>query len=74
MRPRDSRGRYTKISSQNSHIFGDKTPLSSRNPRERCTSNQKQENNTHKILGQQVGETTKSNSAGIETKLLQRNY
>ena len=66
MRSRDNRGRYTKISSQNFHIFGEKNPSSSRNPREWYISNQKEGNNTQKILGQQVGEKIKSNSARIE--------
>ena len=71
MRPRDSRGRYTKISSNKFHIFWDKTPSSSRNPWERYTSNQKEENNARDILGQQVGETIKSNPARMETESIQ---
>ena len=68
MRPRDSRGRYTKISSQNTPIFWDRTPSSSRNPRERYTSNKKEESNTQEIVGQQLEETVKSNSIGVKTK------
>ena len=72
MRPRDSRGRYTKISSKNSPIFGDKTPSLSRNPRERYMSNQREEDITQEILGKQVEETIKSNSVGTKNESPQK--
>ena len=72
MRPRDSRGRYTKISSQNFPIFGDKTPSSSRNPGDSYTCNQREESNTHEIVGKQLEESTKSNFVGEKTESPQK--